>query len=47
MDLHTLHGETPELVALAYLKDLEVQWKHGVRYLRGAGSVYEVTWQQG
>ncbi len=35
MDLHkNLQGLSPEALALAHLKDLEVQWKHGVKYLR-------------
>lgn len=34
VDQHTIEGATPEEVALAHLKDLEVQWKHGVKYLR-------------
>ena len=34
MDLHKLQGVTPEALANAHLKDLDVQDKYGVRYLR-------------
>lgn len=35
MDQHNVpEGVTPKDVALAHLQDLEVQWKHNVRYLR-------------
>lgn len=35
MDMHKhLQGLTHEALALAHLSDLEVQWKHGVKYLR-------------
>ncbi len=35
MDLHNVGGEiTPKDVALAHLQDVELQWKHNVRYLR-------------
>ena len=35
MDLHNVPGEiTPKDVAVAHLQDVELQWKHNVRYLR-------------
>jgi class 3 adenylate cyclase len=34
MDLHKVEGVTPEALANAHLKDLDVQDKYGVRYLR-------------
>jgi len=34
MDLHKLQGVTPDALANAHLKDLDVQDKYGVRYLR-------------
>jgi class 3 adenylate cyclase len=34
MDLHEVQGVTPEALANAHLKDLDVQEKYGVRYLR-------------
>ncbi len=35
LDLHNIpEGVAPKDVALAHLRDLEVQWKHDVRYLR-------------
>ena len=34
MDIHDLPGATPEDVAKAHLKDLEVQGSHGVEYIK-------------
>ena len=35
MDLHNVPAEiTPKDVALAHLQDVDLQWKHNVRYLR-------------
>jgi class 3 adenylate cyclase len=34
MDLHKVQGVTPQALANAHLKDLDVQEKYGVRYLR-------------
>ncbi|MEY2536321.1 MAG: hypothetical protein QOG67_61, partial [Verrucomicrobiota bacterium] len=34
MDIHELHGVTPEEVAKAHAADLEVQKKYGVNYLK-------------
>jgi len=34
MDLHKIDGVTPQALANAHLKDLDVQEKYGVRYLR-------------
>ncbi|MBI1884760.1 MAG: DUF4242 domain-containing protein [Chloroflexi bacterium] len=35
MDLHKLEpGVSPKDLALAHFKDIEIQWKHGVKYLR-------------
>ncbi|TMG88586.1 MAG: DUF4242 domain-containing protein, partial [Betaproteobacteria bacterium] len=32
MDIHQLHGETPEDIAKAHAADLEMQRKYGVEY---------------
>jgi class 3 adenylate cyclase len=34
IDIHDLPGVTPEAVAAAHLKDMQVQGKHGVEYLK-------------
>ena len=34
MDIHEIHGATPEDVAKAHAADVEVQQKYGVNYLK-------------
>ena len=34
MDIHEIHGATPEDVAKAHAADLEAQEKYGVQYLK-------------
>jgi len=34
MDIHTLPGATAEVIAEAHIKDVQMQDRYGVRYLR-------------